>query len=88
MNYDYIEENKLTKSDQKIQQSKIEKLAKKFTNSQPDIELAQSVINQESAAAIKAYMELQKKRKERMLRCSDEPEIFHISGKHLSQLCN
>ena len=80
MNFDHIsdcmEEKKLTAQETKHKKSKVKSLNKRFAASRTDIELAQSVINQESAAALKAYRRLRSKLLEQRLRQGDEFEYL------------
>ena len=59
MNFDHISdcirEKKLTIQDAKHKKSRVRKLNRRFASSSADIELAQSVVNQERAAALKEY---------------------------------
>jgi hypothetical protein len=73
---DYIEENKLTLDARKAEKSKVKKLTKRFVDSKSDIELAQSVVNQESAAALKAYRSLRSKLLQQRLKQGDEFEYL------------
>ena len=80
MDFDYIsdciEEKKLTTQETKHKKSKVKKLNKRFAASRTDIELAQSVVNQESAAALKEYRNLRIKILEQRLRQGDEFEYL------------
>ena len=69
---DYIEENKLTLDARKAEKSKVKKLTKRFVDSKSDIELAQFVVNQESAAALKAYRSLRSKLLQQRRKQGDE----------------
>ena len=75
MNFDYIsdciQEKKLT-----TQETKVRRLNRRFAASRTDIELAQSVVNQESAAALKEYRNLRIKILEQRLRQGDEFEYL------------
>ena len=62
MNFDHItdciKEKKLTTQETKHKKSRVRRLNRRFAASRTDIELAQSVVNQESAAALKEYRKL------------------------------
>ena len=73
---DYIEENKLTLDARKAEKSKVKKLTKRFVDSKSDIELAQFVVNQESAAALKAYRSLRSKLLQQRRKQGDEFEYL------------
>ena len=72
---DCIEEKKLTIQETKHKKSKVRRLNRRFAASRTDIELAQSVVNQESAAALKEYRNLRIKILEQRPRQGDEFEI-------------
>jgi len=74
---DYIEGDKLSKNDQFARENKTKKLAKQFEDNKQEIELIESVVNQERIAAIKAYKELVAQRKENANNYS-ETELFHL----------
>ena len=80
MNFDHIsdciEEKKLTIRETKHKKSRVRKLNRRFAASRADIELAQSVVNQESAAALKEYRKLRIKILEQRLRQGDEFEYL------------
>ena len=80
MNFDHIsdciEEKKLTIQETKHKKSKVRRLNRRFAASRTDIELAQSVVNQESAAALKEYRNLRIKILEQRLRQGDEFEYL------------
>ena len=80
MNFDHIsdciEEKKLTAQETKHKKSKVRRLNRRFAASRADIELAQSVVSQESAAALKAYRSLRSKLLEQRLRQEDEFEYL------------
>ena len=80
MNFDHIsdciEEKKLTIQETKHKKSRVRKLNRRFAASRADIELAQSVVNQESAAALKEYRKLRIKILEQRLRQGDEFEYL------------
>ena len=80
MNFDHIsdciEEKKLTNQETKHKKSKVRRLNRRFAASRTDIELAQSVVNQESAAALKEYRNLRIKILEQRLRQGDEFEYL------------
>ena len=80
MNFDHIsdciEEKKLTIQETKHKKSKVRKLNRRFSESRADIELAQSVVNQESAAALKEYRKLRIKILEQRIRQGDEFEYL------------
>lgn len=69
---DYTEENKLTLDARKAEKSKVKQLTKRFADSNSDIELAQSVVKQESAAALKAYRSLRSKLLQQRRKQGDE----------------
>ena len=73
---DCIEEKKLTNQETKHKKSKVRRLNRRFAASRTDIELAQSVVNQESAAALKEYRNLRIKILEQRLRQGDEFEYL------------
>ena len=73
---DCIEEKKLTIQETKHEKSKVRKLNSRFAASRADIELAQSVVNQESAAALKEYRKLRIKILEQRIRQGDEFEYL------------
>ena len=60
----------------KHKKSKVRRLNRRFAASRTDIELAQSVVNQESAAALKEYRNLRIKILEQRLRQGDEFEYL------------
>ena len=80
MNFDHIsdciEEKKLTIQETKHKKSRVRKLNRRFAASRADIELAQSVVNQESAGALKEYRKLRIKILEQRLRQGDEFEYL------------
>ena len=80
MNFDHIsdciKEKKLTTQETKHKKSKVRRLNRRFAASRADIELAQSVVNQESAAALKEYRNLRIKILEQRLRQGDEFEYL------------
>ena len=80
MNFDHIsdciKEKKLTTQETKHKKSKVRRLNRRFAASRTDIELAQSVVNQESAAALKEYRNLRIKILEQRLRQGDEFEYL------------
>lgn len=80
MNFDHIsdciQEKKLTNQETKHKKSKVRRLNRRFAASRTDIELAQSVVNQESAAALKEYRNLRIKILEQRLRQGDEFEYL------------
>lgn len=73
---DCIEDDKLTTAEKKTRISQVKQLAKRFNDSKKDIELAQSVVNQESTAAIKAYNSLRLKLIEQQRKQGDEFEYL------------
>ena len=80
MNFDHIsdciKEKKLTTQETKHKKSRVRRLNRRFAASRTDIELAQSVVNQESAAALKEYRNLRIKILEQRLRQGDEFEYL------------
>ena len=73
---DCIKEKKLTIQETKRKKSRVRKLNRRFAASRADIELAQSVVNQESAAALKEYRKLRIKILEQRIRQGDEFEYL------------
>ena len=73
---DCIEEKKLTTQETKHKKSKVRRLNRRFAASRTDIELAQSVVNQESAAALREYRNLRIKILEQRLKQGDEFEYL------------